>query len=1104
MVRHAVTPWHQVVRLRDDLRTGELSLSLFAADLYDVVMGRARPLYQQPEQFFALTYPTFNLRELVRDVVGRLAGRNDKAVRQLELTYGGGKTHALITLYHLVRDPDRLPDLAAVREFREHAGIPFPRARVAVLPFDKLDVEKGMEVRGPSGELRWLRQPWSVLAFQLAGPEGLRLLHAEGRDEERDTPPAENLMRDLLELAGGGSRGRPEPTLLLVDEVLMYAREKVGQDPVWRHRLQDFFQVLTQAVTKVDRTCIVASLLATDPRKSDALGKEIAQELYNVFRRECEAGVLPVERQDVAEILRRRFFTPESVQNREAFRAHVVAALAGIEALDEQTRRNRQTEEERYLDSYPFHPDLTEALYTKWTQLEGFQRTRGVLRTFAMALRDAEKWDTAPLVGVNVFLSAPGDTGLSEAARELAAVAGYEEYEGKRQDWAAILEGELGKVRDIQRDFLSLRGRELEQAVMATFVHSQPIGQRALTRELLVLLGLSRPDPIELEKGLRRWAEVSWFLDETALTEAGNGGLEVKVLPKTWRLGTRPNLKQMHSQALAQLPPDLVEQEVRKSIEQEKRLTAGAAAEQVHVHKLPKGPGDISDDGEFHYVVLGPEATSDPGKPSTVARRFLSETTGPDNPRVYRNAVVVVVPSREGLEALRSRVRDHLAWREVAGFPEAKNLDEARKALLQQYTQEAQKRIGDAVRQAYNIVVTVGAKGEIEAFRITPGDVPLFETVKKDPRTRIREAAVSPDALLPGGPYELWREGETSRRASDLITAFAQFPHLPKMLRRRDIMDTLALGCAQGYLVLRLVRPDRSVRTIWRVKPSYEELEERGAELVLPQAAELSHLDSSLIGPGLLPGLWPADADSVALAAVFAFFDGCHTSPVDRGDYTEHVPVPAAPRVVVEAAVREAVKSGQVWLITRTAGFWREEVPAGVLTDDAILHRPPAAINPTELLPQNLPGAWVADVTTAAALADGLSQREGKPLPWPVVRSAIDDALRMRLLELTPDSATWPCDSPNASSIRLRVAEQRVEPDGRHRRARAEATLRPDQVQTLAEVLSDVVSKAAGLELTLSLRIDLEAKEELSASRLHELNEVLRKVSDQLQFPSPW
>ncbi len=37
-------PWHEVVELRNELKTGELSLSTFAADLYDVVMGRARSI----------------------------------------------------------------------------------------------------------------------------------------------------------------------------------------------------------------------------------------------------------------------------------------------------------------------------------------------------------------------------------------------------------------------------------------------------------------------------------------------------------------------------------------------------------------------------------------------------------------------------------------------------------------------------------------------------------------------------------------------------------------------------------------------------------------------------------------------------------------------------------------------------------------------------------------------------------------------------------------------------------------------------------------------------------------------------------------------------
>src|SRR5690348_6596550 len=194
----AVTPWHEVVQLRDDLRTGELSLSLFAADLYDVAMGTARPVYQNPSHFFALTYPTYNLRELAKEVVLRLAGKNDKAVRQLELTYGGGKTHTLITLYHLVRDPAGLPALPAVQEFIQHIGMTPPQARIPVLAFDKLDAEKGMEILGPDGQARWLKHPWSVLAYQIAGSDGLRLLHPDGQDDERESAPAENLLADLL------------------------------------------------------------------------------------------------------------------------------------------------------------------------------------------------------------------------------------------------------------------------------------------------------------------------------------------------------------------------------------------------------------------------------------------------------------------------------------------------------------------------------------------------------------------------------------------------------------------------------------------------------------------------------------------------------------------------------------------------------------------------------------------------------------------------------------------------------------------------------------------------------------------------------------------
>src|SRR5262245_23121955 len=745
MAKLAWSPLHKVERLREDVNSVELSLAIFAADLYDVVMRKARSVYQDPQEFFALTYPTFNLRELARDVVTRLAGKHDKAIRQLELTYGGGKTHTLITLFHLVRDPTHLPQLPSVAEFTEHIGMTPPETRVAVLAFDKLDVEKGMEIRDPAGATRWLKHPWSVLAFQIAGADGLRLLHAEGKDEERDSAPAENLLVELLALPGKQDLA----TLILIDEVLMYAREKVGLEPVWRGRLINFFQYLTQAVTKVDRCAIVASLLATDPGKSDTLGKELTSDLYAIFRREREEGVQPVVKDDVAEVLRRRFFTSESIRDRDAFRPHVVAALKGITDLDEQTRKAGKIAEDHFLKSYPFHPDLTDIFYTKWTNLEGFQRTRGVLRTFALALRHAEKWDQGPLIGANVFLSAPDKTDISEAARELTNIAATEEYEGKKQEWAGILEGELAKARDIQRETTGIKFREIEQAVFATFLHSQPIGQKALTRELLLLLGATRLDKIDLEKVLRRWTEVSWFLDEGAINDAEIGADGQRQLPKSWRLGSRPNLRQMHHDSCLRVLPELIHERLLEEIGKLRSLTTGASAAGARVHNLSERPRDIDDDGEFHYAVLGPRAASDFSRSSAEAKRFLEETTAADRPRVYRNAVVLAVPSRDGLAVVQNRIREYLGWEDVRaqlkeGLRPAPTQsrqqqvdDPLRLETVSTYNETARKSIPEAMQQSYSIVVTVSDKNEVQAFKITvESGKPLFEQIKADSRSR--------------------------------------------------------------------------------------------------------------------------------------------------------------------------------------------------------------------------------------------------------------------------------------------------------------------------------------------------------------------------------
>ena len=1091
------TPWHRAVKLRDDVRTGELSLADFAADLHDVMMQRgARPIYEDPARFFALTFPTFSLRELAKDVVLRLAGRNTKAVRQLELTYGGGKTHTLVTLRHLVHDPAALPDLPAVEQFKSHAGAPLPPARVAALAFDKLDVEKGMEVRGPQGEPRWLKHPWSVLAFQLAGAAGVRALHAEGRDEERETPPAEPLLVDLL--------SRPQAdglaTLVLIDEVLMFARGKVATDEAWRGRLTDFFQYLCQAVTKVDRCALVASLLASDLEKSDDTGKAISAQIASIFNRQKEEGVQPVQKEDVAEVLRRRFFTPPSIADADAFRPHVTTAVHNLAALDDAIRKDRKSVEDRFWRAYPFHPDLTDVFYTRWTQLNRFQRTRGILRTFAIALRDAERWDTSPLVGPNVFLPAPDQEGIAEAARELTGIATSEVTESRGHDWAAILEGELAKARSIQDEQPGLKSRELEQAVCTVFLSSQPIGQKAHTRDLIGLVGATRPDPIELDQGLRRWADVSWFLDENEFgSDAAAGGKAP--LPKAWRLGNRPNLKQMHYDACAnRVTAEAVEVRLRAEVRATKGLTHGTRAFGVRVHMLPERPSDIEDDGEFHFAILPPAAVSNAGRPSRAARHFLDETTGPDRPRVHRNAVVLVAPSTDGLDIVRTRVREQLGWEDVHDQLRGQPQDPVREQMLADWSEQARRRIPETIRQAWAIVVAVDPQNQVQAFRVTIGSDPLFASVKADRRARMQETAINAEALLPGGPYDLWRDDEQSRRVKDLVSAFAEQPRLPKMLRAQETLATIDRGVQDGLFVASLPRPDRSVKTWWRTPIDEAARTEPALELLLPATATLSNLDPKVLTPRSLPALWTGE--SVTAGNITEYFAGGRTVTVQREGYEEPVAVPACPVEAVEATVATAVERGVLRLVNGPASFQGEPLPAGVLTASAILRAPMPPVEVQRLMPDAVPDAWKANQTTVLALSLALAAKEGHPIPWTVLRRAVDDAIASRWLETIPGKGDWPCELTGAAEVALRPPAE-FKPESVSETSGAytsSAVVEPAGLQDLVDALPDIVKAAAGVTLEFRLDVTLGDGKDVAPDTVESINQLLEDVNPELRL----
>jgi hypothetical protein len=56
--------------------------------------------------------------------------------------------------------------------------------------------------------------------------------------------------------------------------------------------------------------------------------------------------------------------------------------------------------------------------------------------------------------------------------------------------------------------------------------------------------------------------------------------------------------------------------------------------------------------------------------------------------------------------------------------------------------------------------------------------------------------SITAEALLPDGPYNLWRE-ETSRRVG-FVGAFAQLPHLPKMLKAQAILTRWPMAASRA------------------------------------------------------------------------------------------------------------------------------------------------------------------------------------------------------------------------------------------------------------------------------------------------------------------
>src|SRR5690606_11458415 len=202
--RQRMKAWREISVPHPDVLEGTFQQSEFAADITAVRDGKATREYQDAAAFYQRTFITEGMRLLLTQVAQRLNGKGGEPVIQLQTSFGGGKTHTMLAVFHLASRNCSLKELAGVPALLDQAGLmDVPKARVAVL--DGTAHAPGQPWAHGDARVRTL---WGELAWQLGGEEGLALVREA---DATGTSPGKETLRALLE--------RFAPCVVLVDEL---------------------------------------------------------------------------------------------------------------------------------------------------------------------------------------------------------------------------------------------------------------------------------------------------------------------------------------------------------------------------------------------------------------------------------------------------------------------------------------------------------------------------------------------------------------------------------------------------------------------------------------------------------------------------------------------------------------------------------------------------------------------------------------------------------------------------------------------------------------------------------------------------------------------
>src|ERR1035437_2938760 len=360
-------PWRELIQPHKDVLDGTFKQSEFAADLTQVHNGTASEEYKNPEKFFRRTYITEGMRLLLDSVARRISGKGGDPVIQLQTSFGGGKTHTLLAVYHLARRQVSPDQMQGISKILGDAGLnDLPSAKVAII--DGNDISPSTpRVRGGIS----IKTIWGEIAWQLLGEPGFRMVAEADRD---GTSPGKEVFVNVLKKAA--------PCVILLDELVAFIRQfesgKSYSAGTFDSNLS-FIQALTESMKAVPNALLLASLPESEIEAAGSRGKLALETLEKYFAR-VESVWKPVATEEAFEIVKRRLFEG----NGDKAEIETVCSAFFNYYIENNNKFPTDTQSSRYkermLQSYPIHPEIFDRLYDDWSTLEKFQRTRGVLQ----------------------------------------------------------------------------------------------------------------------------------------------------------------------------------------------------------------------------------------------------------------------------------------------------------------------------------------------------------------------------------------------------------------------------------------------------------------------------------------------------------------------------------------------------------------------------------------------------------------------------------------------------------------------------------------------------------------------------------------------------